>query len=748
MKRILQNSFSKTILCLLVALMSGGTAWAADEICYTLQPATGSNSSFTGNGNVTIDGIQWNVQGVNNTTPWQIGGNSLSGTNRSVSSRTPMDKIINEVKLTLGETNASVAAGSITVNSLTLTVASDANFSNVVDTKTVNTVGAGSTPTFTGNWPAGSYYRFTFNITTGGGLLDWFDNYDKYIQLSKAEFKGPFVETPVISGTQVFEESTQVTITCPTPDADATIQYTLDGGINWHDYSTPFTLTQTTTVLAKATKAGKNESHEATKTFCQEGDLVEVDWNLTKFPTGTYDNANQVTWEEFESGEYYADMTLARNGNGNRAANYYLGGNYTHTRFYQNQRLTVTPHPGYEIGHVEFICTTNNYTAGLTGGNAWTNATASVSGNTVTVTPTNLTASISKVISAETGVTGVNVYYIPHLVPYIAMKDIPISVTSAAAEGAINVEYNDVNPANAQVQVVDGNNQSVTWVHPTLTTNNTVVSYSIDPNTTTASRTAYIIVKSGNYSSNRITVTQDAAIVLVNSGDNMPLITNNDGVKCCVILDSRTFSPGKWYTLCLPFNVTIANSPLAGAEARELDTDDTRIEGKTLKLEFTPVTELKAGTPYIIRWESGSTITNPVFTNVTISKAKPQVLCDLGSNRGVQFVGTYDYKEYDDVDQSKLFISNNTFYYVGVNTTIGAQRAYFQLYGFIYDTGAASTGGVKEFGITFTDEDPTGIDSPLGETEEGVSIYNLSGQRINKMQRGINIVNGKKIMVK
>lgn len=621
MKRILQNSFGKTILCLLVALMSGGTAWAADEVYYTLEPTavSGGNTNYNGSGNATIGGIQWNVQGVINTNPWRIGGRSLNNAGRNVSSLTAIPQIINEVKLSLGDIEAGW--GSFTVNSLTLTVASDANFTNVVDTKQITSVSANSTPTFNGSWPAGSYYRFTFSITTGG--IFGIETSDKYIEFSKVEFKGPYVETPVISGTHVFEESTQVTITCPAPDADATIQYTLDGGVNWHDYSAPFTLTQTTTVIAKATKAGKNESHEATKTFCQEGDLVEVDWNLTIAPTGPNPSQTQVTWTTFESGEYYADMTLARNGNRNTRADNYLGngGNRNHTRFYQNQLLTVTPHPGYEIAHVDFICQTG-YTAGLTGGNAWTNATASVSGNKVTVTPTDLTAAISKVISAETHVTGVNVYYIPHLVPYIAMKDIPISVTSAAAEGTINVSYNDVNPANAQVQVVDGNNQAVTWVHPTLTSNNTVVSYSIDPNTTTASRTAYIIVKSGNYSSNRITVTQEAAIVLYNAQENTSTITNNDGKKHCVILDSRSFSTGKWYTLCLPFDVTIANSPLAGAEARELDTDDTRIEGKTLKLEFTPVTELKAGTPYIIRWESGSTITNPVFTNVTISKAK------------------------------------------------------------------------------------------------------------------------------
>ena len=35
-----------------------------------------------------------------------------------------------------------------------------------------------------------------------------------------------------------------------------------------------------------------------------------------------------------------------------------------------------------------------------------------------------------------------------------------------------------------------------------------------------------------------------------------------------------------------------------------------------------------------------------------------------------------------------------------------------------------------------------------GPTAFGQAIYNLSGQRLSKMQKGINIVNGKKILVK
>ena len=47
------------------------------------------------------------------------------------------------------------------------------------------------------------------------------------------------------------------------------------------------------------------------------------------------------------------------------------------------------------------------------------------------------------------------------------------------------------------------------------------------------------------------------------------------------------------------------------------------------------------------------------------------------------------------------------------------------------------------------DDDPTGItELPQEESIEGTYIYNLSGQRLQKMNRGINIVGGRKIIVR
>ena len=72
-------------------------------------------------------------------------------------------------------------------------------------------------------------------------------------------------------------------------------------------------------------------------------------------------------------------------------------------------------------------------------------------------------------------------------------------------------------------------------------------------------------------------------------------------------------------------------------------------------------------------------------------------------------------------------------FYLAESGEIAAGKAYLEV------------SGSEVKGFTFAEDGETGIVSPLGETEEGV-IYNLAGQRINKLQKGINIVNGKKVL--
>ena len=71
-------------------------------------------------------------------------------------------------------------------------------------------------------------------------------------------------------------------------------------------------------------------------------------------------------------------------------------------------------------------------------------------------------------------------------------------------------------------------------------------------------------------------------------------------------------------------------------------------------------------------------------------------------------------------------------FYKAASGTIKAGKAYLEV-----------SSGVKAF--FFDGDDATGINNIETVNENG-AIYNLAGQRLNKMQKGINIINGKKVL--
>jgi len=74
--------------------------------------------------------------------------------------------------------------------------------------------------------------------------------------------------------------------------------------------------------------------------------------------------------------------------------------------------------------------------------------------------------------------------------------------------------------------------------------------------------------------------------------------------------------------------------------------------------------------------------------------------------------------------------------------------------GFVtYETDSSNS--VREFGLLFEtiytpDEasSTTGLNQVTGQGSKVTSIYDLQGRRLTKVQKGLNIVNGKKVCVK
>ena len=155
------------------------TVNAATPLQYTLTPASGSNNGYANNCDIDIDGITWNLTGNSTFQPWRIGGKSLTSVDRALYSKTALAKNISKIEITHG------SASSITINSMTVIVATDNNFSNVVSTLTP-TFAANSTVTI--NRPSGKvwsncYYKIVYNVTVAGTS-------NKFLEFSEAKFYG------------------------------------------------------------------------------------------------------------------------------------------------------------------------------------------------------------------------------------------------------------------------------------------------------------------------------------------------------------------------------------------------------------------------------------------------------------------------------------------------------------------------------------------------------------------------------
>ena len=93
------------------------------------------------------------------------------------------------------------------------------------------------------------------------------------------------------------------------------------------------------------------------------------------------------------------------------ANNYYPGvSNYSSTRFYTKSTLAITPMNSLSISEIVFTAASDKYAKALAN-STWTNATAFVSGTTVSIIPTDGTKEVSAVISATTGHKSIEIIY-------------------------------------------------------------------------------------------------------------------------------------------------------------------------------------------------------------------------------------------------------------------------------------------------------------------------------------------------
>lgn len=169
---------------------------------------------------------------------------------------------------------------------------------------------------------------------------------------------------------------------------------------------------------------------------------------------------------------------------------------------------------------------------------------------------------------------------------------------------------------------------------------------------------------------------------LYDDASNTTLLSEADGKQIAVTLSGRTlFKDGNWNALCLPFNLGsdyVANFLGNGGKLMELDTEGEYATNRapaengtsqtgfdpatgTLRLYFKEATEIKAGTPYIIKWPNGgNNLTDHKFQSVKIDNSDATLIRQSveSADGRVLFSGTFSPVELPVSDKSNLFFAS------------------------------------------------------------------------------------------
>ena len=193
---------------------------------------------------------------------------------------------------------------------------------------------------------------------------------------------------------------------------------------------------------------------------------------------------------------------------------------------------------------------------------------------------------------------------------------------------------------------------------------------------------------------------------------------NWGGAYCDFGLEAQVAAPvvisdALYTTFVAPFDVDFTGSDVSAFAAQK----------NTTYVHLEPVTTIPADVAVVLKADAAGTYTVPKTTDADLGTTN-----DLIASTGVTSDGTF----YALANKSSHGVG---FYPVQSGIKVPAGKGYLVI-----------PSSVNEF-YGFND-DADGINAiDNGElTIDNAAIYNLAGQRLNKVQKGINIVNGKKIL--
>lgn len=281
-------------------------------------------------------------------------------------------------------------------------------------------------------------------------------------------------------------------------------------------------------------------------------------------------------------------------------------------------------------------------------------------------------------------------------------------------------------------------------------------------------RTAVSVgAKAGNIvTPENLIVTAPVLYISEMSTENSEKIEWNEGKKIRLGI-FRKFTNDKWYTLCLPFEMTqeIAETAFgAGTQIKKFGsvTEVYNYKGIMKKATFNfynPDFTEGTGYPYLIK-VGDNKVDNPQFNGVVVSRIvnNQEVVAD-DSHNIYTFIGNLDRMHYQVADGTMHILKDNKILQCTDDdkTMFKGLRGWFLFEeapntNFPKDIDPSSSAGVHDFSFAVYDEFYSNINSVTTQNVKKEGIYNMAGQKVNavrnELQKGFYIINGEKVYVK
>ena len=196
---------------------------------------------------------------------------------------------------------------------------------------------------------------------------------------------------------------------------------------------------------------------------------------------------------------------------------------------------------------------------------------------------------------------------------------------------------------------------------------------------------------------------------------------------------SRTVEGTTWATLCLPFEVSLANQNFRAFKLLSADKATGTVELEEIE------TSIEAGTPVIIKMNDGETKLNFTVADKDIAN---EVKTAETANGNYQLQGLYTQKTFSkDTDNNCYIVKGaklmNPAKLLDKTTTEHVGSKPFRAY--MVDNSSAPAAGARMFSISVGGS-TTAIEQLETTADSKAEYYDLQGRRLQNLQKGVNIV--------